>query len=272
MNIMAVINEKLIDDEYISFKWEFTLSNGITGKNIIIGNTETNYIISKNGKVYNIKTEKELKPFIIKNCGYLAVNIQLGKRGKYKTMPLHRLIGLGWIPNKENKPIINHKDGNKLNINIDNLEWSTYSENNKHAFDNQLKIPSHVNPEKCNLTKHTMKDVIAVCEYLQMGYSPKAIHKKFNIDYDFSQKIYTHKTWKNISLKYDFSKVILYNKNFTFQEVEKIMKLYKLNFDIKQISELMNWEYNKDLRNKLKKILKQVDKYIYHEEAQVKLL
>lgn len=50
------------------------------------------------------------------------------------------------------------------------------------------------------------------------------------------------------------------------------MKLYKLNFDIKQISELINWEYNKDLRNKLKKILKQVDKYIYHEEAQVKLL
>ncbi len=52
---------------------------------------------------------------------------------------LHHLIGNAFIPNPENKPCINHKNGVKTDYRIDNLEWATYSENAKHAFANGLK-------------------------------------------------------------------------------------------------------------------------------------
>lgn len=75
--------------------------------------------------------ERIRKSYISKN-GYLYINLL------NLTTPLHRLIAIAFIPNPENKPTVNHIDGNKLNNNIDNLEWNTYSENNQHAYDNNL--------------------------------------------------------------------------------------------------------------------------------------
>lgn len=69
--------------------------------------------------------------------GYLAVdlNVNGGKEKKF----VHRLIAEAFLPNPENKQTVNHKDGNKLNNDISNLEWVTYSENNKHATDTGLR-------------------------------------------------------------------------------------------------------------------------------------
>jgi hypothetical protein len=58
--------------------------------------------------------------------GYKTVAI------KYHTQYVHRLIAFAFIPNLENKPIVNHKDGNKHNNHVDNLEWMTASENTQH--------------------------------------------------------------------------------------------------------------------------------------------
>lgn len=51
-----------------------------------------------------------------------------------KTFSVHRLVCLTWIPNKESKPEVNHKDGNKINNHVSNLEWVDESQNNKHAW------------------------------------------------------------------------------------------------------------------------------------------
>ena len=73
-----------------------------------------------------------------KDIGYLQVRLTL-KNGDAKNHLVHRLVAEAFIENVANKPTVNHKDGDKHNNNIENLEWATYSENNYHAYDNYLK-------------------------------------------------------------------------------------------------------------------------------------
>ena len=61
---------------------------------------------------------------------------------KRYTSAIHILVGLTFILNPENKPTVNHIDGIKTNNHVDNLEWSTYGENNQHAYDNNLREPT----------------------------------------------------------------------------------------------------------------------------------
>jgi hypothetical protein len=68
---------------------------------------------------------------------YLCVSITPGERKK-KNFYIHQLVGLAFIPNTENKPCINHIDGNKLNNHYANLEWCTIAENLAHASANGL--------------------------------------------------------------------------------------------------------------------------------------
>ena len=76
--------------------------------------------------------------------------VQLWKNNKAKLMTVHRIVAEVFIPNVDGKPCINHKDGNPLNNHYSNLEWCTYSENNKHAVMNGLRKPAHNYDQKSN--------------------------------------------------------------------------------------------------------------------------
>jgi hypothetical protein len=66
------------------------------------------------------------------NGKYMQVFIRPNIVGKSKVYLIHRLVASAFIPNTENKPEVNHWDGNKLNNKIDNLEWATHKENCEH--------------------------------------------------------------------------------------------------------------------------------------------
>lgn len=85
-----------------------------------------NYEVIPNGEVVNIKTGKVLKPQKSKN-GYLHVGLY--KNGKLKNYSVHRLVAEAFIPNPLNLPCVNHKDEDKTNNDIENLEWCTYKYN-----------------------------------------------------------------------------------------------------------------------------------------------
>lgn len=95
------------------------------------------------GDIRNAET-KHIRKLREDKYGYYRLNISRGDgTGKSDTVPVHQLVALAFIPNPENKPQINHKDGNKKNNCVDNLEWCTASENTKHAHRTGLAYVYH---------------------------------------------------------------------------------------------------------------------------------
>ena len=99
------------------------------------------YLISNYGNIKSLidnnkKTREKILKQRIGNTGYMYIN--LWKNSKVKSKKIHRLVAEAFIPNPHNLPCVNHIDGNKLNNNIENLEWCTQSYNIKHAIENNL--------------------------------------------------------------------------------------------------------------------------------------
>lgn len=91
--------------------------------------------ISKTGAHIHIKG-RIMRPYVNEN-GYIV--IRLTKNGKSKIERVHRLMMLTFVGPDPDRPVVNHKNGNKLDPRLDNLEWTTSSENNIHAIKTGLR-------------------------------------------------------------------------------------------------------------------------------------
>lgn len=108
-------------------------------KKIIYENKELNYSISDQGQVRNDKTGRILSNSL--QNGYYSIRISIAPNvGKH--FRINRLVAQAFIDNPENKPYVNHIDGNKMNNNINNLEWVSPSENAIHAYKTNLRLPN----------------------------------------------------------------------------------------------------------------------------------
>lgn len=146
------------------------------------------YEVSNIGNIKNSKTNKILKQ--PKRSGYPSVGMAKNKIAKNHR--IHRLVAMAFIENPENKRCVNHKDGNKLNNNVENLEWCTHSENNYHAMKNGLNHSRKGHEQK--FSKLTNEMVIEIIEKLKTNF-PTEICKQYNVS---SRTIYDIKlgnTW-----------------------------------------------------------------------------
>lgn len=109
-----------------------------------------NYLINELGDIINAKRKANIKHIEKSNhnlieCVHKYKNnskyeeVVLSRNGNHKRILLHRLVAIAFIPNPENKPFINHKNGIKSDNRIENLEWVTHTENMQHA-QNELYI------------------------------------------------------------------------------------------------------------------------------------
>tara|TARA_B100000902_G_scaffold166637_1_gene161458 strand:- start:33 stop:929 length:897 start_codon:yes stop_codon:yes gene_type:complete len=91
----------------------------------------SNYKFSNTGKVWSKHYKKTLL-FDLKNGGYAKISLYNDDEKKQKHFGVHRLIALTFIPNPENKPTVNHKNHNRADNRVENLEWATMAEQNNN--------------------------------------------------------------------------------------------------------------------------------------------
>lgn len=168
---------------------------------------EDRYKISNLGNIKSLPNKwyfsnggyRESKGKILKkrigNTGYYYVCIR-DKNKCIKKVNIHRIVAEAFIKNSNNKPFVNHIDGNKLNNNVNNLEWVTMQENFDHAVKNNLTAKG----EKCALHKLTEKQVIEIRKLYKekSGWTYKKLSAAFNTCESNIYYILSGKYWNHI--------------------------------------------------------------------------
>jgi len=141
------------------------------------------YYISDHGRIKSFKYGKErILKQAIQSTGYLAVAICYPV-GKKKSQTIHKLVALAFIQNLNNKLEVNHKDGNKTNNHVDNLEWLTHQENMQHARSSGLCENNRIavsKPVIDILTKKQYNSLTEACREINEPYDRHAMRHHKN--------------------------------------------------------------------------------------------
>ena len=157
------------------------------------------YAIDELGNVYSLiqnasRRKRELKPEI-KN-GYLSVNLY--KNGKCKHAYIHRLVAETFIDNSDLLPVVNHKDGNKQNNNVSNLEWCKQKENINHSWELGLQKSHGENHHSAKLTVNQVKEIRKLYVKGSKEFGTVALAKKYNVTQGTIWNVVTGKRWKEV--------------------------------------------------------------------------
>jgi len=147
-------------------------------KRIAVEGYEGQYEVQEDGKVFSVGRvvkgndgtmypfkARELKPHPNKNIGYLQLS--LWKNNKGTSHYVHRLVARAFVPNPDNLPEVNHKDGNRQNNHYTNLEWVDSSGNSHHAVQSGLRV--YTNRLTRNQFIECLQSVIAGESYQELS-------------------------------------------------------------------------------------------------------
>lgn len=209
------------------------------------------YVVSNYGNVISLINCKLIKPF--DNNGYLRICLSGQELGSQVKVRVHRLVAWefceGYNP-EEGCDIVNHKDSNRRNNYVDNLEWCTTSYNNKHTGMNEDYYSSQRNIDK--------DDVIKICELFVEGYTPKEVFTQFTgfestckneSLYTTLKNIYNRKTYKNVSNKYSWEiidfKQKLKSEQYKFDDntINRICSLFSEGKSVKDVFNIITGKH-----------------------------
>lgn len=193
------------------------------------------YWISTKNRVYD-EVLKKLKTISHSDPNksdspYYSVNLCVKEKKTQKEFLMHRLLMMTFEPlgnvEKMKKLQINHKDGNKLNNELWNLEWCTQRENTIHALETGLFKP--VYGEKHCCATITEKTANKICQLLvSRKYTQREIAELMNTTLSIVCDISMGKSWKHVSKNYDFSSMEhRVPKNFTFEQIHQCCKYFQ---------------------------------------------
>ena len=156
------------------------------------------YKVSNYGRVKSVRFGKEnILNACVSQKGYLRVN--LSKIGSGKCLEVHQLVALAFLEKPDGDFEIDHRDGNKLNNHVSNLEWVTHGENLRRAYERGLRLPMSGSRHK--LSKLTAEDV----RYIRANYIPghcefgaRPLARRFNVSKSTIERIIYGETYKNV--------------------------------------------------------------------------
>lgn len=229
-------------------------------KTIDMKNARTGrYKINKKGEVKNTKTNKILQPWTANN-GYKYYSLRTNDN-KTVHIGVHVLVATYFVDIPEDllkldqKLVPNHKDFDRSNNDISNLEWTTYKMNN----DWNIEHGHCMHGDKSPNAKANNKTVRKICELLEQGYGNKEIICKLNFPNDSYHKhlitgIRTGKKWKSISKDFNIQKKNTLRHNDDAY-IRSICEMLEKGYSLKDIRKNLNIENTDTEKQKIKKLV-----------------
>lgn len=137
------------------------------------------FLISNYGELYSLKSNKILKQNITKT-GYFSVTISIGSRKDKISLKIHKAVAENFLDKIGDSLVVNHKDGNKLNNYVENLEWVTQSENVLHAI--RTGLYKAEKPIKCLTTGQIFSSIKDACLWCGLDEKGASIYDYFKND------------------------------------------------------------------------------------------
>ena len=153
---------------------------------------ENLYVINPDGSIFSLIRNKYLSSWKHRG-GYrlIGLNNYSGRTYFY----VHRLVAETFLPKIEGKDFVNHKDGNKSNNHVSNLEWVTKSENSKHSFEIGTQDNKGENHPMSLLNE---QKVIEIRSKFNLGFKRKELAEMYGVKRSTVEKIINRKLWKHI--------------------------------------------------------------------------
>lgn len=182
------------------------------------------YRIYSNGAIYSEYINKFISP--TKDSGGYLQNTLVDDFGNRKTIKTHRLVALAFLPNPNNFIEVNHKDFNRVNNNVENLEWCSRKYNIKYTALNHLEYNSKVYSKLSPLTE---EKVLLIPTLLNYNFSIKLIAKLYNVGHITIRNIVAGRTWR--WLKLNIQKPKTFERYTLTIPKDLYMELLKINVD-----------------------------------------
>lgn len=207
---------------------------------------KTRYFVTTSGMVYSLDNDGciHYKKQTSDKSGYKYVKISFVYKEKHHEcrLSVHRLVALAFIPKISGKNEVNHKDGNKSNNEVSNLEWVDHSENMRHAYMNNLNHKGENNTQSI----YNNTQIHETCKLLSENKQTKTeISKSTGVSIFTIDAILKHKKWKHISSLYNIDEYDVKAINTgskpkaTIEDIKKVCQLIEMGkFTLREISEL----------------------------------
>lgn len=160
---------------------------------------ENRYAISDAGELVSLIRKMRVLVPCVNKIGYVE-SVLIDKDGKRKNHKWHRLVATAFIPNKENKPMVNHKNGIRTDNRVSNLEWCTHKENINHAID---VLNVHLGQPKGKFPKHlrhrlklSVKSVAEIKQRLSNGEKGIHIARAYGVSDQTVYDVKNERCWK----------------------------------------------------------------------------